>query len=162
METKLKITKLNGSSETFSPQKLKLSILHAAQDMGIDVDGEVDIAINRNVGSWELADMVHLELLKKAIDRPELAVVAKSHLLGRAYKEVFGRDFLKTKAGYRERAVARFKQLVETGLLKPESLELLSFFEPKPEFDKSLSYNALRLFTNGNYALRDSGFKLAE
>jgi Ribonucleotide reductase, alpha subunit len=51
---------------------------------------------------------------------------------------------------------------VEAGLLKPEASELLGLFEPKPEFDKSLSYSALRLFTNGNYALRDSSFKLAE
>jgi ribonucleoside-diphosphate reductase alpha chain len=157
-----RIVKLNGSSETFSPQKLKLSILRAAQDVGVEVDGEVDIAINRDVGSWELADMIHLELLKKAIDKPELAEVAKSHLLGRVYKEVFGRDFLKTKAGYKERAIARFRQLVEAGLLKPEALELLGLFEPKLEFDWALSYNALRLFTNGNYALRDSGFRLAE
>jgi ribonucleoside-diphosphate reductase alpha chain len=156
------VAKLNGSSESFSPQKLKLSIIRAAQDMGIDVNGEVDLAINRNVGSWELADMVQLELLKKAIDKPQLADVAKAHLLGRIYKEAFGKDFLKTKTGYGERAVARFRQLVEAGLLKPEASELLGLFEPKPEFDKSLSYNALRLFTNGNYALRDSGFKLAE
>jgi ribonucleoside-diphosphate reductase alpha chain len=156
------VAKLNGSSESFSPQKLKLSIIRAAQDMGIDVNGEVDLAINRNVGSWELADMVQLELLKKAIDKPQLADVAKAHLLGRIYKEAFGKDFLKTKTGYGERAAARFRQLVEAGLLKPEALELLGLFEPKPEFDKSLSYNALRLFTNGNYALRDSSFKLAE
>ncbi len=157
-----RVAKLNGSSETFSPQKLRLSILRAAQDAGVEVDGGIDIAINRDVGSWELADMIHLELLKRAIDKPELAEVAKSHLLGRVYKEVFGKDFLKTKAGYRERAVSQFRQLVEAGLLKPESLELLSLFEPKPDFDKALSYNALRLFTNGNYALRDSGFRLAE
>jgi ribonucleoside-diphosphate reductase alpha chain len=50
----------------------------------------------------------------------------------------------------------------EAGLLKPEASELLGLFEPKPEFDWAPSYNALRLFTNGNYALRDSGFKLAE
>jgi len=156
------VAKLNGSSESFSPQKLKLSIIRAAQDMGIDVNGEVDLAINRNVGSWELADMVQLELLKKAIDKPQLADVAKAHLMGRIYKEAFGKDFLKTKTGYGERAAARFRQLVEAGLLKPEASELLGLFEPKPEFDKSLSYNALRLFTNGNYALRDSGFKLAE
>ena len=156
------VAKLNGSSESFSPQKLKLSIIRAAQDMGIDVNGEVDLAINRNVGSWELADMVQLELLKKAIDKPQLADVAKAHLLGRIYKEAFGKDFLKTKTGYGERAAARFRQLVEAGLLKPEASELLGLFEPKPEFDKSLSYNALRLFTNGNYALRDSSFKLAE
>jgi ribonucleoside-diphosphate reductase alpha chain len=156
------VAKLNGSSESFSPQKLKLSIMRAAQDMGIDVNGEVDLAINRNVGSWELADMVQLELLKKAIDKPQLADVAKAHLLGRIYKEAFGKDFLKTKTGYGERAAVRFRQLVEAGLLKPEASELLGLFEPKPEFDKSLSYNALRLFTNGNYALRDSGFKLAE
>ena len=156
------VAKLNGSSESFSPQKLKLSIIRAAQDMGIDVNGEVDLAINRNVGSWELADMVQLELLKKAIDKPQLADVAKAHLLGRIYKEAFGKDFLKTKTGYGERVAARFRQLVEAGLLKPEASELLGLFEPKPEFDKSLSYNALRLFTNGNYALRDSSFKLAE
>ena len=72
------VAKLNGSSESFSPQKLKLSITRAAQDMGIDVNGEVDLAINRNVGSWELADMVQLELLKKAIDKPQLADVAKA------------------------------------------------------------------------------------
>jgi ribonucleoside-diphosphate reductase alpha chain len=106
--------------------------------------------------------MIHLELLKKAIDKPELAEVAKSHLLGRVYKEVFGRDFLKTKAGYKERAIARFRQLAEAGLLKPEALELLGLFEPKLEFDWALSYNALRLFTNGNYALRGPGFRLAE
>jgi ribonucleoside-diphosphate reductase alpha chain len=158
-----RVAKLNSSSETFSEQKLKLSILRAAQDVGVEVDGGVDFAVNRDVGSWELADMIHLELLKKAIDKPELAEVAKSHLLGRVYKEVFGKDFLKTKAGYRERAVLRFRQLAaESGLLKPESLELLSLFEPRPDFDKALSYNALRLFTNGNYALRDSGFRLAE
>jgi ribonucleoside-diphosphate reductase alpha chain len=158
-----RVAKLNGSSESFSPQKLKLSILRAAQDVGVEVDGEVDFAVNRDVGSWELADMIHLELLRKAIDKPELAEVAKSHLLGRVYKEVFGKDFLKTKAGYRERAVSRFRQLAaESGLLKPESLELLSLFEPRPDFDKALSYNALRLFTNGNYSLRDSGFRLAE
>ncbi|MCC6031573.1 MAG: adenosylcobalamin-dependent ribonucleoside-diphosphate reductase [Pyrobaculum sp.] len=158
-----RVTKLNGPSETFSPQKLMLSILRAAQDAGVGVDGEIDIAINRDVGSWELADMIHLELLKKAIDRPELAEVAKSHLLGRIYKEAFGKDFLKTKTGYGERAVSRFRQLAaESGLLKEESLELLSLFEPRPDFDKALSYNALRLFTNGNYALRDSSFRLAE
>jgi ribonucleoside-diphosphate reductase alpha chain len=158
-----RVAKLNGSSETFSGQKLKLSILRAAQDVGVEVDGEVDFAVNRDVGSWELADMIHLELLKKAIDKPELAEVAKSHLLGRVYKEVFGKDFLKMKAGYRERAVSRFRQLAaESGLLKEESLELLSLFEPRPDFDKALSYNALRLFTNGNYALRDSSFRLAE
>jgi len=156
------VAKLDGSSEAFSPQKLKLSILRAAQDMGIEVNGEVDLAIDRNVGSWELADMVQLELLRKAIDKPQLAEVAKAHLLGRIYKEAFGKDFLKTKTGYGERAAARFRQLVEAGLLKPESLELLGAFVPRPEFDKSLSYNALRLFTNGNYALRDPGFKLAE
>jgi ribonucleoside-diphosphate reductase alpha chain len=157
-----RVVKLNGSSETFSPQKLMLSILRAAQDAGVEVDGGIDIAINRDVGSWELADMIHLELLKRAIDRPELAEVAKSHLLGRVYKEVFGKDFLRTKTGYRERAVARFRQLVEAGLLKPEALELLGLFEPKLEFDWALSYSALRLFTNGNYALRGSGFRLAE
>jgi ribonucleoside-diphosphate reductase alpha chain len=158
-----RVAKLNGSSETFSGQKLKLSILRAAQDVGVEVDGEVDFSVNRDVGSWELADMIHLELLKRAIDKPELAEVAKSHLLGRVYKEVFGKDFLKTKAGYRERAASRFRQLAaESGLLKEESLELLSLFEPRPDFDKALSYNALRLFTNGNYALRDSSFRLAE
>jgi ribonucleoside-diphosphate reductase alpha chain len=35
-----RIVKLNGSSEAFSPQKLKLSILRAAQDAGVEVDGE--------------------------------------------------------------------------------------------------------------------------
>ncbi|MEM1568946.1 MAG: hypothetical protein QXI84_10735, partial [Thermofilaceae archaeon] len=82
--------------------------------------------------------------------------------LGRVYKEAFGKDFLKTKAGYGERAAARFKSLVDAGLLKREALEFLSKFEPRPEFDRSLSYNALRLFTNGNYALRDQNFRLAE
>jgi Ribonucleotide reductase, alpha subunit len=156
------VTKLDGSSEAFSPQKLKLSILRAAQDMGIEVNGEVDLAIDRNVGSWELADMVQLELLRKAIDKPQLAEVAKAHLLGRIYKEAFGKDFLKTKTGYGERAVARFKKLVESGLLKPEALEFLTSFEPRQDFDRALSYNALRLFTNGNYALRDGEFKIAE
>ena len=157
------VIKLNGSSEPFSPQKLKLSVLRAAQDVGVEItDNEIDVAINKDVSSWELADIVQLELLKRAIDKPELAEVAKAHLLGKIYKDALGRDFLKTRTGYRERAVAKFRQLVEIGLLKPESLELLERFEPKPEFDRALTYNALRLFTNGNYALRDRELRIAE
>ncbi|MFZ8838224.1 MAG: ribonucleoside-diphosphate reductase, adenosylcobalamin-dependent, partial [Pyrobaculum sp.] len=141
METELKkVEKLNGFQEAFSPQKLKRSVLRAAQDAGVEVDGGIYIAISKEtVGSWELADMVQLELLKKAIDKPQLASVAKAHLLGRIYKEAFGKDFLKTKTGYGERAAARFRQLVEADLLKPEASELLGLFEPRPEFDKSLS-----------------------
>ncbi|ACB40531.1 intein-containing adenosylcobalamin-dependent ribonucleoside-diphosphate reductase [Pyrobaculum neutrophilum] len=156
------VTKLDGSTEPFSPEKLKLSVQRAAGEVGVEVDGEVDIKMDRAVGSWELADLVQLELLKRAIDRPELAEVAKSHLLGRVYKEVFGKDFLRHKSGYLERALARYRQLAEAGLLKEESLRLLEAFEPKPDFDRSLSYNALRLFTNGNYALRGGDFRLAE
>ncbi|MCU7787254.1 adenosylcobalamin-dependent ribonucleoside-diphosphate reductase [Pyrobaculum sp. 3827-6] len=156
------VAKLDGRLEPLSLNKLKLSVQRAASDVGVEVNGEVSIAVSRDVGSWELADMVQLELLKKAIDRPELALVAKSHLMGRVYKEALGRDYLKTKSGYGERAVARFRGLVEAGILKRESLELLSAFEPRPDFDKALSYNAVRLFTNGNYALRDGSFKIAE
>ncbi|AET32783.1 adenosylcobalamin-dependent ribonucleoside-diphosphate reductase [Pyrobaculum ferrireducens] len=156
------VAKLDGRLEPLSLDKLKLSVQRAASDVGVEVNGEVSIAVSRDVGSWELADMVQLELLKKAIDKPELALVAKSHLMGRVYKEALGRDYLKTKSGYGERAVARFRGLVEAGILKRESLELLSAFEPRPDFDKALSYNAVRLFTNGNYALRDGSFKIAE
>ncbi|ABL87703.1 ribonucleoside-diphosphate reductase, adenosylcobalamin-dependent [Pyrobaculum islandicum DSM 4184] len=156
------VVKLSGLLEPFSLEKLRLSIRQAASEVGVEVDGEVEININRDVNSWELADLVQLELLKRAIDRPELAEVAKSHLLGRIYKEVFGKDFLKHKSGYLERALARYRQLAEAGLLKEESLRLLEAFEPRPDFDRSLSYNALRLFTNGNYALRGGDFRLAE
>ncbi|MGC9049888.1 ribonucleotide reductase N-terminal alpha domain-containing protein, partial [Pyrobaculum sp.] len=156
------VAKLDGRLEPLSLNKLKLSVQRAASDVGVEVNGEVSIAVSRDVGSWELADMVQLELLKKAIDRPELALVAKSHLMGRVYKEALGRDYLKTKSGYGERAVARFRGLVDAGILKREALELLSAFEPRPDFDRALSYNAVRLFTNGNYALRDGSFKIAE
>ncbi|RFA98035.1 LAGLIDADG family homing endonuclease [Pyrobaculum aerophilum] len=156
------VIKLDGRREPFSHDKLKLSVIRAGLDVGVEVNGAVEVSVNRDVGTWELADMVQLELLRRAIDKPELALVAKAHLLGRIYKETFGKDFLKTKTGYRERAIARFKSLIEAGLLKPEAIEALSAFEPRPDFDRSLSYNALRLFTNGNYALRDQNFRLAE
>ena len=157
------VVKQAGVTEEFSYEKLLKSLINAAADIGIDIDGRFSIEIKKElIWSRELADTVHLELLKRAIDQPELALVAKSHLLGRIYKETFGKDFLKTKTGYRERAIARFKSLIEAGLLKPEAIEALSAFEPRPDFDRSLSYNALRLFTNGNYALRDQNFRLAE
>ncbi|MGC9131918.1 MAG: adenosylcobalamin-dependent ribonucleoside-diphosphate reductase, partial [Pyrobaculum sp.] len=105
------VAKLDGRVEPLSLEKLKLSVLKAGLDVGVEVNGEVSIAVSRDVGSWELADMVQLELLKKAIDKPELALVAKSHLMGRVYKEALGRDYLKTKSGYGERAVARFRGL---------------------------------------------------
>ncbi|MEM4557813.1 MAG: adenosylcobalamin-dependent ribonucleoside-diphosphate reductase, partial [Desulfurococcaceae archaeon] len=158
----MSVVKLDGRKELFSVTKLGESVSRAAADVGVEVNGAVEVSVDRDVGTWELADMVQLELLRRAIDKPELALVAKSHLLGRIYKETFGKDFLKDKAGYRERAVARFKSLIEAGLLKPEAIEALSAFEPRPDFDRSLSYNALRLFTNGNYALRDQNFRLAE
>ncbi|MEM4493658.1 MAG: ribonucleotide reductase N-terminal alpha domain-containing protein, partial [Pyrobaculum sp.] len=159
----MSVNKLDGRVEPFSMEKLKISIAKAGADVGVDTNGDVSLEVKKEVvWSWELADMVQLELLKRAIDRPELALVAQSHLLGRVYKEAFGKDFLKTKVGYGERAAARFKSLVDAGLLKREALEFLSKFEPRPEFDRSLSYNALRLFTNGNYALRDQNFRLAE
>ncbi|MEM4023785.1 LAGLIDADG family homing endonuclease [Pyrobaculum sp.] len=159
----MSVNKLDGRVEPFSMEKLKISIAKAGAEVGVDTNGDVSLEVKKEVvWSWELADMVQLELLKRAIDRPELALVAQSHLLGRVYKEAFGKDFLKTKVGYGERAAARFKSLVDAGLLKREALEFLSKFEPRPEFDRSLSYNALRLFTNGNYALRDQNFRLAE
>jgi len=157
-----RVLKLNGSVEPFQPEKLRRSIERAARDVGVEVDGAADIRVERDVGSWELADLVHVELLKKAIERPELAEVAKSHLLGRIYKEVFGRDFLRVKSDeeYQRRALAAFEKLA--GVIKPEALELLRQLKLRPEFDRSLSYNALRLFTNGNYALRRLDFQLAE
>ncbi|ABO09214.1 adenosylcobalamin-dependent ribonucleoside-diphosphate reductase [Pyrobaculum calidifontis] len=157
-----RVLKLNGSVEPFQPEKLRRSIERAAQDAGVEVDGAADIKVERDVGSWELADLVHVELLKKAIERPELAEVAKSHLLGRIYKEIFGRDFLRVKSDeeYQRRALAAFEKLA--GVIKPEALELLRQLKLRPEFDRSLSYNALRLFTNGNYALRRLDFQLAE
>ena len=158
----VKIIKASGAREEFSEEKLRSSLAKAAQEVGVSVDGEVKIKPNRDLTSAELSDLVELELLRLAIDRPEMAEVAKSHLLGRIYKEAFGKEFLRDKSSYGERAVLRFKSLADAGLLKPESLDLLSAIEPRPDFDKSLSYNALRLFTNGNYALRDQSFRLAE
>lgn len=158
----VKVIKTSGAREDFSEEKLRASLAKAAGEVGVSVNGEVKIRPERDLTSAELSDLVELELLRLAIDKPEMAEVAKSHLLGKIYKEAFGKDFLKDKSGYRERAVSRFKSLAEAGLLKPESYQLLAEFEPRADFDKSLSYNALRLFTNGNYALRDSSFKLAE
>ncbi|MEM4765217.1 MAG: ribonucleoside-diphosphate reductase, adenosylcobalamin-dependent, partial [Pyrobaculum sp.] len=158
------VYKLSGSSELFSQEKLKASLERAAADVGVHVDGEVSVAVTKDVWSWELSDMVQLELLKKAIDRPELAAVAKSHLLGRIYKEAFGKDFLKSKTPeeYKRRAAAAFEKMAEAGVIKKEALALLREVELSPGFDWSLSYNALRLFTNGNYALRGPDFKIAE
>ncbi|MFN3804223.1 MAG: ribonucleotide reductase N-terminal alpha domain-containing protein, partial [Pyrobaculum sp.] len=131
-----RVLKLSGSMEEFSLEKLRRSVAKAGEEVGVDVDGRINISIDRDVHSWELADLVQLELLRGAIDRPELAEVAKAHLLGRIYKEVFGRARV---------TVEEYRHLAGVG----------------PEFDRALSYSALRLFTNGNYALR-SGAKLVE
>lgn len=120
----MNVYKLDGRVEAFSEEKLRRSVERAAADVGVSVNG-FTLSINRDVWWWELSDLVEMELLKSAIERPELAEVAKSHLLGRIYKEVFGKDYLKNKT--------------------------------ISEFDRSLSYNALRLFTHGNYALRNGG-----
>jgi ribonucleoside-diphosphate reductase alpha chain len=49
----IRVVKLNGTSEAFSPQKLMLSILHAVQDAGVEMDGEIDTAVNKETdGSW--------------------------------------------------------------------------------------------------------------
>ncbi|MEL9990972.1 MAG: adenosylcobalamin-dependent ribonucleoside-diphosphate reductase [Thermoproteus sp.] len=158
----VKVIKASGVQEAFSEDKLHNSLVRAAGDVGVSIDGEVKVRPTSDISSAELSDLVELELLRRAIERPELAEVAKSHLLGRIYKEAFGKDYLKSKAGYRERALASLRRLVDSGLLKPEVLDLMRGLELKPEFDRALSYNALRLFTNGNYALRGPDFKIAE
>ncbi|MFN3805433.1 MAG: ribonucleotide reductase N-terminal alpha domain-containing protein, partial [Pyrobaculum sp.] len=119
-----RVIKRNGSVEPFSEEKLVQSIKRAAETAGVDIDGRFTLDVNpsRDIYSWELAEMVQLELLKRAIDHPELAEVAKAHLLGRIYKDVFR---------------------------KPTD------DSPAAAFDRSLTYNALRLFTNGNFALMD-------
>ncbi|CCC82260.1 adenosylcobalamin-dependent ribonucleoside-diphosphate reductase [Thermoproteus tenax] len=158
----VRVIKSSGHREEFSEDKLKSSLAKAARDVGVEVDGEVSITPKGDVYSYELSDIAELELLRRAIDDPKYAAVATSHLLGRVYKEALGKDFLKHKSGYGERAVAKFEQLASEGLIKGEALSLLRAFEPRPDFDRSLSYNALRLFTNGNYALRGGDFRLAE
>jgi ribonucleoside-diphosphate reductase alpha chain len=87
----MSVVKLGGRKELFSAAKLRESVSRAAADVGVEVNGAVEVSVNRDVGTWELADMVQLELLRRAIDKPELALVAKSHLLGRTYKETFGK-----------------------------------------------------------------------
>jgi len=158
----VKVIKASGAREDFSEEKLRASLLKAAADVGVSVDGEVKIRPSSDITSAELSDLVELELLRKAIDRPELAEAAKSHLLGKIYKEVLGRDFLKDKSKYGERALVAVERLAAAGLLRQEAASALRWVELKPEFDRSLSYNALRLFTNGNYALRGPDFKIAE
>ncbi|WP_148678644.1 adenosylcobalamin-dependent ribonucleoside-diphosphate reductase [Thermoproteus uzoniensis] len=158
----VKVIKASGAKEDFSEEKLRISLVRAAADVGVSVDGEVKIRPTSDITSAELSDLVELELLRKAIDKPELAEAAKSHLLGRIYKEALGKDFLRDKSKYGERVFASVERLVSAGLLKQEALSALRWVELKPEFDRSLSYNALRLFTNGNYALRGPDFKIAE
>jgi len=158
----VKVIKASGAREDFSEEKLHASLLKAAADVGVSVDGEVKIRPSSDITSAELSDLVELELLRRAIDRPELAEAAKSHLLGKIYKEVLGRDFLKDKSKYGERALVAVERLAAAGLLRQEAASALRWVELKPEFDRSLSYNALRLFTNGNYALRGPDFKIAE
>ncbi|MFP3250504.1 MAG: adenosylcobalamin-dependent ribonucleoside-diphosphate reductase [Thermoproteus sp.] len=158
----VKVIKASGAREDFSEEKLRASLLKAAADVGVSVDGEVKIRPSSDITSAELSDLVELELLRKAIDKPELAEAAKSHLLGKIYKEVLGRDFLKDKSKYGERALVAVERLAAAGLLRQEAASALRWVELKPEFDRSLSYNALRLFTNGNYALRGPDFKIAE
>ncbi len=158
----VKVIKASGAREDFSEEKLRASLLKAAADVGVSVDGEVKIRPSSDITSAELSDLVELELLRRAIDRPELAEAAKSHLLGKIYKEVLGRDFLKDKSKYGERALVAVERLAAAGLLRQEAASALRWVELKPEFDRSLSYNALRLFTNGNYALRGPDFKIAE
>ncbi|MFN7105308.1 MAG: adenosylcobalamin-dependent ribonucleoside-diphosphate reductase [Pyrobaculum sp.] len=119
----VRVLKRNGSMEEFSSEKVRRSVAKAAEEVG--VNAEVSPVVDRDVYSWEVADLVQLELLRGAIDRPELAEVAKAHLLGRIYKDVFG--------------VARVEDYAGA------------------DFDRSLSYNALRLFTNGNYGLKSGG-----
>ncbi|MEZ0249224.1 MAG: ribonucleoside-diphosphate reductase, adenosylcobalamin-dependent, partial [Thermoproteus sp.] len=158
----VKVVKASGAQEVFSEDKLHNSLVRAASDVGVSVDGEVKIIPTSDISSAELSDLVELELLRRAIERPELVEVAKSHLLGRIYKEAFGKDYLKSKTGYRERALASLKRLADSGLLRPEALDLIGRLDLRPDFDKSLGYNALRLFTNGNYALRGADFRIAE
>jgi ribonucleoside-diphosphate reductase alpha chain len=158
----VKVIKASGAREDFSEEKLHASLLKAAADVGVSVDGEVKIRPSSDITSAELSDLVELELLRKAIDKPELAEAAKSHLLGKIYKEVLGKDFLKDKSKYGERALVAVERLAAAGLLKREAASALRWVGLKPEFDRSLSYNALRLFTNGNYALRGPDFKIAE
>jgi len=158
----VKVIKASGAREDFSEEKLRASLLKAAADVGVSVDGEVKIRPSSDITSAELSDLVELELLRKAIDKPELAEAAKSHLLGKIYKEVLGRGFLKDKSKYGERALVAVERLAAAGLLRQEAASALRWVELKPEFDRSLSYNALRLFTNGNYALRGPDFKIAE
>ncbi|MFN3805023.1 MAG: ribonucleotide reductase N-terminal alpha domain-containing protein, partial [Pyrobaculum sp.] len=119
-----RVIKRDGSIESFTKEKLMRSVKKAAEAVGVNIDGKFtfDIVPDRDIYSWELADLVQLELLKRAVDYPELAEVAKAHLLGRIYKDV---------------------------LRKPTD------DSPAAAFDRSLTYNALRLFTNGNFALKD-------
>ncbi|MFB6490223.1 MAG: adenosylcobalamin-dependent ribonucleoside-diphosphate reductase [Thermoproteus sp. AZ2] len=161
----VEVIKASGAKEPFSPEKLKSSLKRAGEDVGVGVNGEFSISVNKqSVSSWELSDLVELELLRKAVDRPEYAKVAASHLLGRIYKEALGRSFLRDKSpsAYREGWRASLERLASLGLLKSDAVKAAEWLEPRPDFDKALSYNALRLFTNGNYAIRGPDFRLAE
>ncbi|MCI4465178.1 MAG: hypothetical protein JHC22_05255, partial [Thermoproteus sp.] len=68
----VKVIKASGAREDFSEEKLHASLLKAAADVGVSVDGEVKIRPSSDITSAELSDLVELELLRKAIDKPEL------------------------------------------------------------------------------------------
>ncbi|MBP1449634.1 MAG: ribonucleoside-diphosphate reductase, adenosylcobalamin-dependent, partial [Thermoproteus sp.] len=158
------VIKASGAKEPFSPDKLKASLRKAAEDVGVGVNGEVSVAPKSDVTSYELSDLIELELLRKSIERPDYAKVATSHLLGKIYKDVLGKEYLRRKsveryaAGWRE----ALKSLAELKLLKEDAPKVAEWIELDPGFDRRLSYNALRLFTNGNYALRRPDGRLAE
>ncbi|MEM1926741.1 MAG: ATP cone domain-containing protein, partial [Pyrobaculum sp.] len=62
----MSVVKLDGRREAFSVEKLRGSVERAAAEVGVSIDGVVDFVVDREVGSWELADMVHVELLRGA------------------------------------------------------------------------------------------------
>ncbi|MBP1449080.1 MAG: adenosylcobalamin-dependent ribonucleoside-diphosphate reductase, partial [Thermoproteus sp.] len=155
----VKIIKKQGYEEEIKYGKIENSIRRAAEDSGVMTKIEVAIHLNskEKIDSRELSDLIHLALLRKSIERPEYAKVATSHLLGEIYKEVFGSP----------KGVATTSDIAEAyernELINP-SIFLISLIPHilNSDFDRRLSYNALRLFTNGNYALRRPDGRLAE
>ena len=176
----MKVVKYDGRTEALNRVKLAWSLVFAAQDAGLAIDHErfADIVMGMKldgdqIHSRELMDRVHLVLLRRSVEEPELGEVARLHLLGLIWKEAVGRGFLVDRRGrdqlYREafvRNVLRLRELgvVDAGRLavyEPHLWELAEVLDWRR--DAAIpTYGGVRLFYSGNYALRFPDWRIAE
>ncbi len=172
----VKVLKRWGGREEFDGSKLAHSISRAARDVSVGVDGSVEEVVRRiSVGEGEytasIMDKLHFELLRMAIEEPDMAQVARAHLLGAIYKDAVGKGWLRAgrdEGEYRAAFVRNLLALADAGIVSRERLapyvdhlgELSRALAPGRDWE--LGYSALRLFYSGNYALRFPDGRLAE